>query len=551
MIGEALKRTTDAVRGRVTRTVTIVRVARTSGLSSSLTARGLMAVAATMLSGANNPALVYRVHAMNRPDAPAIVTRQRTLSFADVWNAIARVASALRKRGVGRGTSVLLVLRNRPEFVIAQNAASLIGAAAVSASPHATVAELTHLATHSGAAVAVTEEDLLPSVREATGEGCRVFVVGEVTDGAIPWDELASAPIDRAALWPDDEGAVVVYTSGTTGRPKGAVRKFPKETFASAMQFIAATPMRAGDVHLVVAPLYHSTAYAFATMTHLLGGTIVLLDAFSPAAFLDALERYQVTTTAVVPTMLHRVVEHIDQLHDATRPLAPSLGAIFSGGAPLSGALATRVMDALGDVLFNFYGATETGLVTLATPADLRRAPGTIGRAVPGVEVRLVDEHHRSSAQGELYARSPLLSAGYLREPDATRAATLEGFFSVGDLARVDEHGLYFLEGRKRELIISGGVNVYPVEVEHALEEHPAVAEAAVVGAADEEWGERVRAFVVLRHDARLDAEELRAWMKTRVAGPKVPRDVFFLPTLPRNPTGKVLKNRLAPEPPA
>ena len=205
-------------------------------------------------------------------------------------------------------------------------------------------------------------------------------------------------------------------------------------------------------------------------------------------------------------------------------------------------------MDALGDKIYNFYGATETGIVTLATPADLRAAPGTIGRAVPGNEIRLVDEHGRDvpeGAVGELYARSAMLVEGYHADAEATRQLMLDGYFSVGDLARRDPAGRYHIEGRKRDMIISGGVNVYPAEVEAAIEAHPAVAEVAVVGVPDREWGERVRAFVVRRAGRDVTDDELKAHCRARLAGPKVPRDFVFLDSLPHNPTGKILKREL------
>jgi fatty-acyl-CoA synthase len=244
--------------------------------------------------------------------------------------------------------------------------------------------------------------------------------------------------------------------------------------------------------------------------------------------------------------MLQRILDlpaEMRQHYDAT-----SLRAVFTGGAPLPAPVGSDFMDAFGEILFNFYGATETGLVTLAKPADLRSAPGTIGCALPGNEIRLLSDDRRDVAPGEvgeLFVKNKLLVAGYHADEEATRASMVDGFFSVGDLARIDRAGRYFIEGRKRDMIISGGVNVYPAEVESALERHPDVAEVAVVGVQDREWGERVRAFVVRRPGAHVDEAALKLFARERLSGAKVPRDFVFLDALPRNPTGKVLKREL------
>jgi fatty-acyl-CoA synthase len=291
--------------------------------------------------------------------------------------------------------------------------------------------------------------------------------------------------------------------------------------------------------------MYHSTAFGFIAFTMTLGGTVVIEPGFDPERFLAVVERERVTTTAVVPTMLHRLLA----LPEATRRRYDTrcLRAFFCGGAPLSGELARRTMEELGHVLYNFYGATETGLNTIATPEELLSAPGTIGHAIGGNAIRLLDEVGREVPEGEtgeLWVKNAMLVAGYHDDEAATRRSMREGFFSVGDLAHRDPRGLYHLDGRKRDMIISGGVNVYPAEVEEVLHRHPNVSECAVVGVPDDEWGERVRVFVVPR-EAPLDEAELLAWARKNLAGPKVPRDVRVIDELPKNPTGKVLKREL------
>ena len=515
-----------------------------------LTVPGVKALGKILRSGATNPSQVYRVHALNNPDKVAIQWRDESISFGEFNRRLDAIAASFTRLGFGRGTGVVVMMKNRPEFLETTYGVSRMGGSAVAISWRSTVAELVYLASHCGARGIVFDADLWPTVEEAKRELPNLrsfFAVGGKVPGCNHFDELR----EGGAGFEEPEGAsedaaVVIYTSGTTGKPKGAVRKFPKDALPAAMRFLAETPMRVEDVHLAVCPLYHSTAIGFLTFTHLLGATAVIMDDFKPEAFLQTVERFGVTTTAVIPTMLHRVLALGP---DAIAKYSTrSLRAIFAGGAPVPGPLVTQAMDQFGDIVFNFYGSTETAIVTLAKPTDLRAAPTSIGPAVPGNDIRLLDDAGREvgvGEVGELYVKSKMLVAGYHKDQDATRDSMRDGYFSVGDLARKDRDGRFFIEGRKRDMVISGGVNVYPAEVEGALEQHPAVAECAVVGVADPEWGERVRAFVVKRDGHTLDEGELKTWTRERLAGPKVPRDFVFLDALPRNPTGKVLKREL------
>jgi fatty-acyl-CoA synthase len=530
------------------------RVARQSGLLFGMSPRGVQAAMLGLLREGHNPSLIFKIHAANTPDKPALLWRDHRLTFAELDERMNRAAAGLQRRGFVRNTSVIIMMRNRPEFVEVQSGAARIGAAGVSVSWRSTAPELAFLANHCSARAIVFEADLWPVIEQAKGAIPGMtqrdyIVVGGDAPGCDRYEEDFLAPrsvVPRTEKGDEQEGAVVIYTSGTTGKPKGAVRKFPEEAMWAVLRFIAETPMRVDDVHLVACPLYHTSGFGFLAMNGILGATSVLMDEFRPEAFLELVERHGVTTTALVPTMLHRVLGLAPEklaAHD-TR----TLDAIFSVAAPLPGPLAVEAMDRFGDVIFNCYGSTETGLVTIAKPADLRAAPGTIGRLVPGNEIRLLGEDGREVEKGqvgELYARNDMLVAGYHEDPEATAASQKDGFFSVGDLARRDRDGRYFIEGRKRDMIISGGVNVYPAEVEAALEAHPEVSEVAVVGFDDPDWGERVRAFVVRRAGSQVDDAALRTWCRERLSGAKVPRDYVFLDVLPRNPTGKVLKREL------
>jgi fatty-acyl-CoA synthase len=546
------------------RVETVVRVGHKLGAHRALRWRGFLSLARELGRGRMNASTLFRYHGANEPDRTALVQaglpgdkelgarEVKRLSYGELDALADRIASALVKRGVSRGSAAMVVLKNRIEYSVLGVATARAGAACVTVSWRSTVPELEYLARHSGAEAVFFDVGVADVIGEAVpllgGIPRRNFIsVGGAVPGFPSLEEIAEGP---RALHDDaaDDSAVVMYTSGTTGKPKGAVRRMQGGMLPAALAFLEQTPMQRDEVHLTVCPVYHATATGFSTFVFLVGGTVVVLADYRPQGFLDAVERYRVTSTALVPTMLHRLLELGPSALAAARPRTSSLRAIFSGGAHLPGGLAIEVMNALGDKLYNFYGATETGMVTLATPADLRAAPGTIGRAVPGNEIRLVDDEGRDvppGAVGELYARSAMLVDGYHHDSAATKSSMRSGHFSVGDLARQDEEGRYFIEGRKRDMIISGGVNVYPVEIEAAIEAHPAVAEAAVVGVPDREWGERVRAFVVARPGWEVTADELTAHCRARLASPKVPRDVVFLESLPKNPTGKVLKREL------
>lgn len=539
---------TDRVKNVTDKAAMFARVAVNTGLYRGITPKGLAGAVRSLALGGSGPSAIFRIHGRNAPHRIAFEYRGRAWTYAGVDRRIDRVAAGLRAAGISKGDRALAVLKNSPEVFVINSAMSRIGAGAVSGSWRSTPKELEYLLVHSGAKVVFFEDEVVASIDALVAAGAidkrRAFSVNGAVDGYASIDSLMRDPPATSAEV--QEGTVIIYTSGTTGKPKGAVRKFATGQIEGFFAFIHETPMRVDDRHLVVCPMYHSTGLGFAGMALMLGGTCVIEREFEPERFLATIERERITTAAIVPTMLHRLMALPDDAfrrHDLT-----SLRALFCGGAQLPGPLATRTLERLGDVLYNFYGATETGLVTVANPKELRRAPGTIGHSVPGTEIVLFGDDGRPvprGSVGELYARNAMLVSGYHADDDATQSSMREGFFSVGDLAMQDEYGCFHIVGRKRDMVISGGVNVYPVEVEEVIASHEAVAQAAVVGVEDGEWGERLRAFVVLRPDAHATAPELKAFVRERLSGPKVPREWAFLEHLPSNPTGKVLKREL------
>jgi fatty-acyl-CoA synthase len=528
-----------------------VRAIAHTGMYVRLTPRALPTLIRSRRAGSSGPSTLVKLNAVAQPTKQALVWKGHRLTYAELDRRVDRLAHGLSTRhGIGKGDAAVILMHNRGEIVEVQAAMSRLGGGAVSVSWRSTPSELEYLVNHCGAkavfAEASTADNLLAARERLPGVPERNFVaVGGRRAGLVPYDEVMSGA-DAVVKESDEAGAVIIYTSGTTGKPKGAVRRFPKEQQEAVLRFVLETPIRIEDRHLAVCPMYHSTAFGFIAITMAIGGTVVVAPKFDPEQVLATIERERITTTAMVPTMLHRLVELPEAV--VAKYDTRSLRVVFSGGSSLSGALARRFMERFGHVLYNFYGATETGINTLATPDELLRSPGTIGHVVPGNEIRLLDDDGREVARGEtgeLYVRNAMLVSGYHRDDDATRASMRDGLFSVGDLAHQDAEGLFHIDGRKRDMIISGGVNVYPAEVEEVLMSHPAVGEAAVIGIPDDEWGERVRAFVALRDGASASAEEIVAWAKREMAGPKVPREVVVLPELPKNPTGKVLKREL------
>jgi fatty-acyl-CoA synthase len=404
------------------------------------------------------------------------------------------------------------------------------------------------------AIVGAAYADTFAEAMRQAGSRCQVIVAG--ADGAPPvgerWDDaVAGQPGDLPpTARSGDGGGVIVYTSGTTGKPKGATRSWKQTGFDAVADMIAQVGMNHDDRHLVVCPLYHSAAPAFVAITMSLGATTVLMNHFDPEACLALIERERVTSTLMVPTMLVRITAlpaAVRRRYDTS-----SLRWIMSGAAPLATETARQVEAQFGAVLWNFYGATETGLVTLAGPGEHTARPGTVGRAMRGNQIRLLDDAGAEvppGQVGEVYVRNSMLIGGYHKNRDATDRSIKDGFFSVGDLGRLDADGYLYMESRKHDMVISGGVNIYPREIEDHLHTHPAIFDVAVVGVPDPEWGETLRAYVVVRPGHALTADEVADYCRRELADYKRPRQVVFLDELPRNPTGKILKRELRDRP--
>jgi fatty-acyl-CoA synthase len=543
----------DSLRARVRGVAFASRVVASTRVLAGVRARHFLRFLRAARGVTPGPHLAPIFHAHVHPDKECVIDGDRRLSWGELDALTNQISHALHARGVGGGDRVALMLPNGVDFLIVQQALLRLGAFAVQIGYRLKAGEVSYILDNAEPRAIVVHAqlgDVMAEARRRAGSAAPVLVVGaaDAPEGFERWeDAIAGQPTDRPPRVRGAEGGgVIVYTSGTTGKPKGAARNFKQTGLEAVADMMLQVGMRSDERHLVVCPLYHSAAPAFVAIMFSLGATCVLMNHFDPEGALALIEKERITSTLMVPTMLVRITAlppEVRRRYDTS-----SLRWVMSGAAPLSTETARQVQDQFGSVLWNFYGATETGLVTLAGPDDHLSRPGTVGRALRGNEVRILGDDGRELSTGEvgeLYARNSMLIAGYHRNPDATSASMRDGFFSVGDLARIDGDGYYFLESRKHDMVISGGVNIYPREIEEHLHTHPAVLEAAVVGVPDAEWGEALCAYVVIRAGHQLSDGELIEFCRGALADYKRPRQVVFVPELPRTPTGKVLKREL------
>lgn len=344
-----------------------------------------------------------------------------------------------------------------------------------------------------------------------------------------------------------DKVGIIVYTSGTTGRPKGAQRNM-KPISAMLLASSAAREFGIGrdDIHLVVSPLYHSAPFFFAQLTMAFGGTLVILPRFRVEPFFEAAHRYKTTSTFIVPYMLYEILENYDKLsgiYDIS-----SITHFICGAAPLSPQKKRDFIKKIGNTLYEFYGSTETSINSILKPQDIEKKAESVGKIVPFCRVKIVDDNGKVcgvNEEGLIYVRSPFSMKGYYKDKSATDEITFDGYITAGDIGKIDQDGFLYILDRKKDMIISAGVNIYPAEIENELLKHQAVKLCAIVGVPDEKWGEKVKAFVVLKDGLKVSKDELENFLRERIAGYKVPREWEFVDSLPMTPSGKILKREL------
>ncbi|HET9691517.1 MAG TPA: AMP-binding protein [Acidimicrobiales bacterium] len=491
---------------------------------------------------------VFALAAALRGDHVVAVDDRGASTATDMERRAAQVAAALAAAGVRAGDQVAVMCRNSRHFLATIVALGKIGADILYLNTGFAAPQLREVSAREGAKAMVLDEEFLPV---AEGVDLPLFVAwrdggGRRADGVVSLDDVVCGPPLEPPAHAGRESRQIILTSGTTGTPKGAQRETSSQV-APIVALLSRIPLRTGDVTVVAAPMFHSWGLANAAIGLAFGSRLVLPRRFDPEDTLRLVAEQRASVLVVVPVMLQRIMdlpEKVRRRYDTS-----SLRVIGLSGSALPGELAVRAMDAFGDVVYNLYGSTEVGWVSIADPADLRGAPGTAGRVPLGTSVRLLDDDDAPVAPGRpgrIFVRSGLLFEGYT---GGGGKAVVDGYMSTGDMGHFDEAGRLFVDGRDDDMIVSGGENVFPREVEDLLAEHPSVADVAVVGVPDEEFGQRLAAFVVAADGAEIDPDELRGHVRAALARYKVPRDITVVDELPRNATGKVLRRELRDNP--
>jgi acyl-CoA synthetase (AMP-forming)/AMP-acid ligase II len=477
------------------------------------------------------------------PDDPMIVDELGTLSYSEVNARTNALAHSLSDAGVVEGDGVGIMCRNHRGFIEATIAVSKLGADALYLNTAFAAPQLTEVAKREKPRALIYDEEFAALLEEAGKRRKRFVAWHDSASCADPTlDELSRAGDPGDVVPPQREGRVVILTSGTTGTPKGASRGNP-QSLEPAVSLLSRIPLKTRQISHIAAPLFHSWGFAHFTLGLILGSTYVLRRKFDPEECLATVARYRCDSLVVVPVMMQRVLEL--PAETLARYDLSSLKVVAASGSALPGDLATDWMDAVGDTLYNLYGSTEVAWASIATPEDMRAAPGTAGRPPRGTLVKLYDEAGEEvppGRPGRIFVTNEMLFEGYT---GGGTKDVIGAFMSTGDVGRFDADGRLFVEGRDDEMIVSGGENVFPKEVEDTLARHEAVSEAAALGVDDADFGQRLRAFVVLEEGRDASEDELKAHVKQNLARYKVPREIWFLAELPRNATGKVLKREL------
>ncbi len=481
--------------------------------------------------------------AIKHGDRPAVIDELGQVSYRELDQRSNALANAWRELGLGQGEGVAILTRNHRGFLVAVFAAAKCRAKLVLLNSSFAGPQIEEVAEREGTDLLVYDDEYSEMVAAIEPPRGRWRAWAEQ-----PGPDTLDALIHRGSPDPPPKGDVppriVILTSGTTGTPKGAPRPEPR-SLAPLGGFLTKVPFRGGEVTELCVPMFHALGFVQSILGIALGSTLVTHRHFDPEQTLRSLERRRASALVVVPVMLQRILECARASGLEPRERLDQLRIVFVGGSQLGAELCKRAMASFGPVVYNLYGSTEVAVATIATPEDLLEEPGCVGKVVRGSVVEILDDHGEEVVPGSIGRIFVGNSSQFEGYTGGGAKEFVRGLMASGDVGHFDRVHRLFIDGRDDDMIISGGENVFPGEVEELLAGHEAIAEAAVIGVDDEQFGQRLKAFVVTRGDATLSEDEVRDYVRDNLARYKTPRDVVFLDELPRNPTGKVLKREL------
>jgi acyl-CoA synthetase (AMP-forming)/AMP-acid ligase II len=521
-----------------------LKVLHGAGVVEPLRPDKALKIGTTFVRWGASPATGIATAAIHHPHEIALIDERGSLSFERVQRRTNALAHSFEAMGIGCGDGVGVMCRNHRGFIETSLAAAKLGASVLYLNTMFAGPQLTEVTRREGPKALVYDAEfagLLEGVDDSVAR-----VIGWVDEDEEPreptLEQLIAAGTESDLSPPPDKPRFVILTSGTTGTPKGAQRSSPDGLLAIAA-LLDKIPFHSRETMMIAAPLFHSWGFFHFIMSLPTASTMVLRRRFDPEGTLQAIQESRAEVLAAVPVMIQRILA----LPDATlaNQDLSSLRITSLSGSALPGELAIEWMDRFGDNVYNLYGSTEVAYATVATPEDLRAAPGTAGKPPRGTTVRILDENGSEVAQGEvgrIFVGNEMSFEGYT---GGGGKEMVDGLLSSGDVGHIDGEGHLFIDGRDDEMIVSGGENVFPREVEDLLADHEAVAEAAVIGIEDAEFGQRLKAFVVVKDGVEIGEDQLKAYVKANLASYKTPREVEFLEELPRTSTGKVLKRDL------
>ena len=489
--------------------------------------------------------VVSQMHGIVLGNKVAIIDRNGEQTWKELDMRANQLARALRQEGLHGSDRVALLLRNGREMIEVALGTQKLGLVACPLNTWAKPKELKNTLESADASVLIYDTKHSEQIEQTGHEGMTLIHVGDDGDAlpdSLPYEDLVGAQTSMPPPpFTRDRGSpkVVIHTSGTTGTPKGAQRNSSAAGLGALANLLGRVPYRRDDVIFCPAPLFHSFGLATFTFACALGSTMLLPEKFDPEDSLRWIEEHQATAASFVPVMIKRILALDDDVK-AKYDLS-SLRIVMASGSAMSPGLRHNAMDLFGDVLYDLYGSTEIGWVTIATPEDMRSKPKTVGRPVDGIDVAIFDDDGNKASDGdtgELFIKSNILFEGYTSGDAKTEK---DGYMSIGDVGYLDEDGHLFIEGRADDMVVVGGENVYPIEIEEVIESLSGVKEAAVLGVKDEEYGEVLAAFVA----GSISEDEVIKACKKDLASYKVPKRVEKLDELPRTSTGKVLKRDL------